>query len=151
MFDELIDRLQNRRTLILGIGNPLRGDDGLGPALIKRLQGKGGAVMIDAGDAPENHLFAIAKANPQAIVILDTARLGSQPGQVALVEVDDLVMSEATTHNAPLALFTKSLRSLTSADLFILAVEPEDLGIGTRLSPGVGETLDCLAQLFEQI
>jgi hypothetical protein len=68
MFDELIDRLQNRRTLILGIGNPLRGDDGLGPALIKRLQGKVGAVMIDAGDAPENHLFAIAKANPQAIV-----------------------------------------------------------------------------------
>jgi len=117
MFDELIDQLQNRRTLILGIGNPLRGDDGLGPALIKRLQGKVGAVMIDAGDAPENHLFAIAKANPQAIVILDTARLGSQPGQVALVEVDDLVMSEATTHNTPLALFTKSLRSLTSADL----------------------------------
>src|SRR5512135_2410975 len=40
MFDELINRLQNRRTLILGIGDPLRGDDGLGPELLRWLQGK---------------------------------------------------------------------------------------------------------------
>ncbi len=49
MFDELIDRLQNRRTLILGVGDPLRGDDRLGPAPIKRFPREVGAVLIEAG------------------------------------------------------------------------------------------------------
>lgn len=49
MLDELIDRLQNRRTPILGVGDPLRGDDRLGPAPIKRFPREVGAVLIEAG------------------------------------------------------------------------------------------------------
>jgi len=45
------------------------------------------------------------KTEPTRLSIVDAARLGSHPGEVALVEVDGLVMSGAATHNTPLALF----------------------------------------------
>ena len=40
------------KTLLVGIGNNLRGDDGAGPALIEAIAGRVSAECINAGSAP---------------------------------------------------------------------------------------------------
>ena len=57
--------------VIVGIGHPLRGDDALGPSLVKRLDGHLDALCIDAGSAPENYLGKIIKASPDVILFID--------------------------------------------------------------------------------
>jgi Ni,Fe-hydrogenase maturation factor len=54
MFDELQRRLEGKRSVLLAVGNAMRGDDALGPTLADRLQGKVSATIVDAGEVPEN-------------------------------------------------------------------------------------------------
>ena len=63
------------KIVLVGIGNPLRGDDGFGPALIAALDGQVRAVCIDAGTAPESYAGKIIKENPDTVVFVDAADL----------------------------------------------------------------------------
>ena len=71
--DNLFLPVLRGKTVIVGMGNPLRGDDGFGPALIERLRGKVSATCIDAGIAPENYVGRIVKETPDTILLVDVA------------------------------------------------------------------------------
>ena len=75
---ERLDELCGSRTVVLGVGNTLKGDDGVGPLVCERLAGKISATVIDAGTVPENHIGPIAK------VMVRNARKAA-PSRAALV------------------------------------------------------------------
>ena len=56
MLDYLAKRLRGKRTVILGVGNPLQGDDAIGPNLVDLLHGRVEATLIYGGEVPENYL-----------------------------------------------------------------------------------------------
>ena len=148
---ELQDRIYRKRVVILGVGNTLRGDDGVGPALIERLQGKVNATLIDAGEVPENFIGPIEAAQPQSIIFIDAADIGADAGDVAVLEIDQVAEIGLTTHNASLALLARLLQSSTQADVFLLAIQPEAIVFGTPLSACVTQTLQTLAELFKEL
>jgi hydrogenase 3 maturation protease len=148
---DLRERVYQKRVLILGVGNTLRGDDGAGPALIERLQGKVQATLIDAGEVPENFIGPIEAARPQSIVIVDAADIGASAGEVAILELDQIAEIGLTTHNASLALITRLLQSSTQADVFLLGIQPEAISFGILLSVRVDQTLQSLEQLFRDL
>ena len=49
------------KVVIAGIGNTLRGDDGLGCYLVNRLKGRIHALCIDTGPTPENYVGKMTK------------------------------------------------------------------------------------------
>ncbi len=151
MIEELQKRLKGKRTLILGIGNTMRGDDGVGPALIERLQGKVSATLIDGGEVPENYLGPIEAAKPEVVLIVDAADLKAQPGDAALIELEQLAQTGISTHNASLGLFASVVKQLTGADILALAVQPKHNSFGTGISEEVGRTLEWLAVELEEI
>jgi hydrogenase 3 maturation protease len=148
MIEELRERLQGKRALILGIGNTMRGDDGLGPALIERLQGKVAATLIDAGEVPENYLGPIEAAGAEVILIVDAADLRAAAGDVALIELEQLGKTGISTHNASLGLFASVVQRLTGADILVLAVQPMVNAFGAPMSEEVGRTLDRLEEML---
>ena len=75
-------------TLILGLGNPWRGDDGLGPAVIRWLQARGlppDVVAVDGGTPGLELVLTLAgdhKGRPyRRALIVDAADLGRAPGE----------------------------------------------------------------------
>ncbi len=69
-------------TLVLGLGNPWRGDDGLGPAVIRWLQVRGlppDVVAVDGG-TPGLELV-LTLAGYRRALIVDAANLGRTPGE----------------------------------------------------------------------
>ena len=57
---EGLQKLSGSKTLIIGIGNSLKGDDGVGPAVCERLQNlRICAEVIDTATAPENFIQKI--------------------------------------------------------------------------------------------
>ena len=77
-------------TLVLGLGNPWRGDDGLGPAVIRWLQVHGlppGVVAVDGGTPGLELVLTLAgdsKGCPyRRALIVDAADLGRAPGEWA--------------------------------------------------------------------
>jgi hydrogenase maturation protease len=75
-------------TLVLGLGNPLRGDDGLGPAVIRWLQARGlpsGVTAVDGGTSGLELVLTLAgdlQGRPyRRALIVDAADLGRAPGE----------------------------------------------------------------------
>ncbi|MGA2111531.1 MAG: hydrogenase 3 maturation endopeptidase HyCI [Anaerolineales bacterium] len=151
MLNILESRLEARKAVILGIGNPWRGDDGFGPTLAKRLQGSVGATVINAEEIPENYLGLIVAAQPQTVVLVDAVELGLQPGEMALVEADSLAGAGLSTHAASLSLCARYIHNETQADVFLLGVQPLTTELGASLSPPVEAAIDLLQGILTQL
>jgi hydrogenase 3 maturation protease len=151
MFEQLQDRIHDRNVIILGVGDPMRGDDGFGPALVKRLQNKLQATLIDAGDVPENYLGLIDASPSDTIIVVNAADIGGKPGEAALLQTGQLDTATLTTHNPGLRLFAKVLRSTTRAEVVVLAVQPEMTAFGAPLTPRLNAALERLEQMLVQL
>ena len=156
--EELI-RLRNRlqgKVLILGIGNPLRGDDAAGPELIRRLSNSSlptvkPMLLLDVGEVPENYLGKIVKERPDTIVLVDAVDLGASPGTVRVVGKDDIRAEFLSTHSASLNMVAEYIEQETSADVFVLGIQPENLGFGEEISEPVRESLEKIVKVLERV
>ncbi len=138
------------KTVIVGIGNIMKGDDGLGPALVKRLDGKIKAVCIDTGLAPENHTGRITKENPDTVLLVDATHLDLPPGRYEILKPKDILKSGFTTHDISPAMFIEYLRSRTEANIFLLGVQPKNLSLGDEMSDSVKKALDEVEKLIKE-
>lgn len=141
------DKLRGR-TVIVGIGNPLRGDDGFGPQLIKQLIGKIDAVCIDAGTTPETYSGKLIKEDPDTILLVDAVHLNKQPGQYCLFDAHQIIHTGFTTHDISPALFIDYLTSQTKASIYMLGLQPETVNFGDQLSESVRGAIE---QIIKQI
>ncbi len=126
MIDELGPRLENKKVLILGIGNRQRGDEGIGCFLIKRLQGKVSVPLIDGGLVPEKHLRAIENFCPDVVLIIAAARIpDAAPGDMALFQLDELRAAGVSMPAADLFLLFKVFPKEFHPETLVIAVQPE--------------------------
>ena len=151
MLEALRRRTSGKKLVIVGVGNSLRGDDGIGPALVARLSGKTRALLVDGGDVPENYLDVVEAARPEVVLIVDVVDLGAAPGDTALVEIDQLAGARLTTHNASLAFFAEALQSSTGADVFVVAIQPGVTLCGAPMSAPAQASLNNLESLFQEL
>jgi hydrogenase maturation protease len=135
-------------AMVVGVGNPLCGDDGAGSLLAKRLLGGHGLPAIDAEEVPESFVGDICAARPSAVAFVDAVDFGGAPGDTAILEIADLAPRAATTHHAPLSLVMDVVRRRTGADVFVIAVQPGRRGPGERPTTPVLATVDLLAALL---
>jgi hydrogenase 3 maturation protease len=138
------------KTVIVGIGNPLRGDDGFGPALIGRLQPKINMICIDAGNAPENYLGRIIKEEPDTVLLVDVAHLDLEPGQYQILQPPDILKCGLTTHDMSSRMLIDFLENQTQADIFMLAVQPKNISLGEEMSECLSKTLDEIELLIQE-
>lgn len=148
--EDLQQRLKGRITLV-GVGNNWRGDDGAGVLLLNRLQGKVKAALIDAGEIPESFLGKIEETKPDTLLFLDAMDLGAEPGTVVLLEEGQVGGTSWDTHKPSLALVMKYLRNSTGASVFLLGIQPREVGFGQGISDQVEETLRSLEDILLRI
>ncbi|HEX3010649.1 MAG TPA: hydrogenase 3 maturation endopeptidase HyCI [Syntrophomonadaceae bacterium] len=147
MFSELVKRLKGR-IVILGIGNSMRGDDAAGPILLEKLKGTVNAELIDTGEVPESYLGRIINSKPNTIVLIDAVNIGLQPGSAALIEISQLDDFSNNTHRMTLGIFARFLQTETSADVFLVGIQPASTILGDKMSTQVENTIDCLKEAF---
>lgn len=136
------------KVVIVGIGNILRGDDGFGPALISRLQGKLKALCIDAGTAPENYTGKIVKGNPNTILLVDALHLDKNAGEFELLKKEDIVKVGFTTHDISPNMFIEYLEKNTAANIYMLGVQPKSVSFGEEMSDEVKGALEQITNLI---
>ena len=146
---ELHSRLKGR-VAIVGVGNPLRGDDGAGPHLIERLRASilNSELLFNCGEVPENYLGPISRLNPDTIIFIDSADFSPQPGEIKIIEIKDIKEGGLSTHNASLKLSLNYLKESTKAEIFLLGIQPKSKELGEGISPEVEKALKNLEQIF---
>lgn len=154
--DDMNLREQLRRSLqgkivVVGIGNPSRGDDAAGSCVAQKIGGVPGVYVIDAQDVPENHLSQIAAQRPDTIVLIDCVEMKSAPGSVAVLETARIATYWPSTHRAPLGLIVDYLEKITQARILLLAIQPQQTDLFQPISPEVKSVVEAVASVLNDV
>jgi hydrogenase maturation protease len=137
--------------LVLGLGNLLCGDDGLGvtavTAVARRYQVPDGVQLLDGGTLGLSLLGWLAEA--EDILLVDAIRDGAAPGTLVRLEGDEVehaARERLSVHQIGVADLLDSLRLLDAwpRRLALLGLEPEHLDLGLSRSHAVDRALPIL-------
>jgi len=136
-------------VLVLGVGNVLLGDDGVGPVLAGKVQGLyAGMSAVECVDGGTQGLALLGYfAGRESLVILDAFSDGKSPGEVSVLETSALLgggsLRSTTAHegNAGELLVTARLLGELPKRVFLVGVEPEHVRTGLGLSDTVAKAL----------
>jgi hydrogenase maturation protease len=131
-------------TLILGLGNSLRGDDGVGPAVIEWLnqQDLPGSVEAFDGGTAGLDIVSILMGCERAIIV-DAANFGRAPGEWLRFTPDVAQLKgNATTLSLHSAGFAEALAlgaalNVLPPTIIIYGVQPQSLDWSAQLSEEV--------------
>ena len=142
--ENVFGKILKGKVVIVGVGNVLRGDDGLGPVFVEGLKGKVAVPCINAGNAFENYLGVIIRKRPETVLLVDAVHLDTKPGDFAIVDPGRIEHGGLSTHDASPSLFLNFLVEEIKCNVFLLGVQPERIALGTGISETVRETLRIL-------
>jgi hydrogenase maturation protease len=141
-------------VLVVGIGNPDRGDDGVGPAIAHRLSRRippGVGVLKCAGDVLT---LIMDWEGVTSVILVDATAPITQPGRVHRLDVAKnplpIDFARPSTHSFGLAETVELARSLGTLPASVVAylIEGEQFESGASLSPAVARAVD---EVVEQI
>ena len=132
-----------RRTLIAGFGNVLRGDDGFGVEVIRRLEAAAlppGVTLMEVGTAGLRLAQELLSPYDHLIVV-DAMTRGGAPGSLYTLRVDDVAAATAVDMHAAIPsqalAIAKALGGLP-LDVHLVGCEPEGVDeLGAALSAPV--------------
>lgn len=150
-FEFRISNFEIEKVVILGVGNPLRGDDGFGPSLIESLKGKIKAHLINAETSPENFTGVIKSLKPHLILILDALEFGGEPGELSFIEGDEISEGEPSTHRTSLSLLCGYLEGETGAKVLLVGVQPKTISFGDEMSEEVRKAALKLSRILLKV
>ncbi len=148
---EIKNRVRGKVT-ISGIGNIIRGDDGLGPKVIELLKVRNvNASLFDCGTAPENYIFPMLKSLCDTLILIDAAHMGIAPGEIRVLDLSDIANISFSTHSPSPTLFIDLLKmGKDDLNVFLISVQPKETALGVPLSSevlkGLGVLTDAIAQ-----
>jgi len=148
---EQLNKFCGSRTLVLGIGNILKGDDGAGPQLCNQLVGRISLEVIDAGTVPENYVGPIVKKAPRSLLIIDAIDFEAQPGTIRFLSPEVLSGLSGSTHSPSPQLFVDLVRKDIPVDVHFIGIQPAQTEIGRPLSPKVDEAVKLLASILSEL
>jgi hydrogenase 3 maturation protease len=138
-------------VVVMGIGNPCRGDDAAGSRVAQQICSAPGVCVIDAQDIPENYLCQVADQRPDTIVLIDCVDMKSAPGSAALFDADQTAAYWPSTHRVPMSLLVDYLERTTRARIFLIAIQPHDTGFLQSMSAEVLSSVEGIADVLNDV
>ena len=139
------------RTVIVCIGNRLKGDDAAGSILYDRLAGRISANLIDAATVPENYIERIIRKEPRSIIVVDAVDFGQPPGAVGLFEPRQLKSFTTSTHVLSPAMFVQMIQGRIEVDVYFVGIQVGRTELGGAVSPQVSTAVRSLGRFAEQL
>ena len=147
-----------KKVAILGIGSQLKGDDASGviaamrlkELIVKKPTGRDVEVFI-GGTAPENMTSEIKRFGPAAIIIIDSADIGGSPGDIKLIEAEDIGGISLSTHNLPASMLIEYLKQFLKCEVWIIGIQPKSFKFGAEPCAEVKDAAESLAQSLANV
>ena len=145
------ERLAGRAVALVGVGNRLRGDDGVGSWLAERLGARCRAPVFDAETVPEDVLGPLLALAPEVVVLVDAADHGGRPGETCVAPARELAGRCGSTHGMLLLLLARALES-RGVEAWLVGIQPARTDAGAPVSAAVAAGAraaeDALARLL---
>jgi len=142
-----------KRVALVGVGNPLRGDDGVGVKIIELLEEAAleNVMLLNTETVPEAFTGKVAEHKPTHVLLLDAANFRGEFGDVKLIESSKIGGQAISTHSLPLTIFISYIEKMLGAKVLLLGVQPRNIEFFTEMSPEVERTAEEIAALLRKI
>ena len=147
------------KTLILGVGNLLLSDEGVGLRVVERLATTydlpEGVRILDGGTLGLDLLYYLEGV--ENLLIVDAVEMGKEPGTLLRLEGDEVpsfLSIKMSPHQIgiPDMLFAARLKDLYPRNVVLWGVQPAVLDTGLELSPPVAAQVNALVdEVVEQL
>ena len=129
----------NIRTIIVGVGNVLLKDEGIGVHITRALQQTvmpDNIKVIDGGTSPDLHYYI---KDCDKLIIVDAVQGGDKPGTIYRFHPHDVNMESeemVSAHELVLGQSLEMMRLLGSEpkEIVIIGIEPKEIDWGMELS-----------------
>lgn len=151
--------MRQDKVLILGLGNPLLGDEGIGVRVVeelKKLELPNGMSVAEGGTRGLG-LISLMEGYPR-VILVDAADMGHPPGRVVRFTPSDVVFK---TVEGPLSLHQVGLGEVLAlaralevapAEVVIIGVQPGRIEVGAELSPEVqGAVPQIIRMILDEV
>lgn len=140
------------QVTIIGIGNLLLQDDGIGVHVARSLQKTAlpdGVNVIDGGTSPEIYSYI---ESTEKLIVIDAMETGDVPGSVYRIPIEDLTTEVAkftSIHEINLVSMLKTMRLLGKGpqETVIIGIQPRDMNVSTELSPELQQKIPQIARV----
>jgi len=139
------------RVVILGVGNVLQRDDGIGVRVVEALRARGlppNVQAFDGGTSPDAYCLA---EGADKLILVDAVKAGGAPGSVYRLRPEDAegLPAAGSVHEIGLidGLRLLELSGTAPKQVVIIGVEPREVGLGMELSPELQQKLPEIAGL----
>jgi hydrogenase maturation protease len=137
-----------KKALVIGIGNPDRGDDGVGPLVARRLVGRAPpdvTIIERAGD-----LLALIEdwAGYDTVVLIDAAAPAATPGAIHRIDLlttelsADIPLSSTHAFGVGNTVGLARALGLLPRRLVVYAIEGVNFEPGAHLSPNIAAVVE---------
>jgi len=150
LFDQL-NCLSNSGTLVLTMGNILKGDDAIGPLLYEQLKGKISTEIIDAGTVPENYIQTIIKKAPENLLVIDAIDFAASPGTIRIFKPSQLNSLIISTHSLSPRVFVDMITQEIDVNVNFIGIQPLQTQMGHPLSTEVDKAAKQLISILTEI
>jgi len=148
--------VKNEKTLVIGIGNPWRGDDDAGLEVARRLREWQPAHLdIVESDGDLTQLLELWRLYSR-VVLVDALHSGAEAGSIVSFQAERTPLPAErwrfSTHGLGLCEAVEMARTLGQLPdrLQVFAIEGKDFSTGARISPEVVQACTSLAERILQ-
>ena len=159
ILDDEVSAYPHDHIVVIGCGNLLRGDDAVGPILIRQLWEDGvpeEVTLVDGGTAGMDVAFKMRGA--RKLILIDAATTGAEPGTIYRVpgeEVEQLpplagLHSHQFRWDHALAFGHWLLKDDYPKDITVFLIEIEQTTPGADLSPKVDKAMRQVQKMLSE-
>ena len=149
-----------KEIAVLGLGNPLMADEGIGCHIIQRFLSDPcrypSADFIDAGTGGMSILHLIS--GRRKVILIDCAYMGTKAGTIKRFTPEQVTsvkqLAHQSLHEADILKVLDLAKQLEQypAEVVIFGIEPESIKLVQKLSDTVAGKIDCyMASISEEL
>lgn len=148
------------RVLVVGVGNRLLGDEGVGPCVIDNLSRIRMPPYVNVLDCACDLLSIVSYLDrPEKIIIVDAIRAGGEPGRTYRFDYEELIIASdriRSTHQVgtvdALRLLRLTCAALANTEIVIIGAEPKTMELSASLSKEVKKSIpELVRRALEEI
>ena len=142
-----------RRIVLVGVGNPMRADDGVGSKIIELLQKRllENVMLINAETVPEAFTGKVEKYKPTHVMLIDAANFKGQVGEARLINGAQIGGQALSTHSLPLTLFISYIEKSIDVPVILLGIQPKTIDFDMPMSREIEEAAVSIADTLIQV
>jgi hydrogenase 3 maturation protease len=136
----------NKRKLLVGIGNVLKNDDGIGVYISNQINETSEIQKLTVEVSIENYIGKINSLKPDVLILVDCVDFGRKAGYCELLPVEKIKDFTFNTHNISL----KKVSELFEMPVMVLGIQPKKIDFGDTFTDDVLQTAERIIKIINQ-